>query len=141
MSTNTPLRLYRVIVPIDDIEQGARFHTELLQQAGTRISPGRHYFGCGGVILALYNPSADGDTASPRPNFEHLYFATDDLEGVYERAKRLGGLSPATGDGNLPLGDIARRPWGERSFYMNDPFGNPLCFVDEASLFTARLIE
>ncbi len=24
---------------------------------------------------------------------------------------------------------------------MSDPFGNPLCFVDETSLFTARLIE
>jgi hypothetical protein len=39
------------------------------------------------------------------------------------------------------MGAIARRPWGERSFYMRDPFGNPLCFVDEASLFTAQLIE
>jgi catechol 2,3-dioxygenase-like lactoylglutathione lyase family enzyme len=141
MNTNTPLRLYRVIVPVHDIEQGARFYAELLQQAGARVSPGRHYFGCGGVILALYNPPADGDTSLARPNSEHLYFSTGDLEDVYERAQRLGGLSSATGDGNLPLGDIARRPWGERSFYMNDPFGNPLCFVDEASLFTASLIE
>ena len=28
------------------------------------------------------------------------------------------------------------RPWGERSFYLRDPFGNPLCFVDAATLFT-----
>jgi hypothetical protein len=64
-----------------------------------------------------------------------------DLEGVYARAQRLGGLSPATGDGNLPLGDIARRPWGERSFYNERSLRHPLCFVDETSLFTARLIE
>jgi len=35
----------------------------------------------------------------------------------------------------LPMGEIARRPWGERSFYLHDPFGNPLCFVDAASIF------
>lgn len=28
------------------------------------------------------------------------------------------------------------RPWGERSFYCRDPFGNGLCFVDEKTLFT-----
>jgi catechol 2,3-dioxygenase-like lactoylglutathione lyase family enzyme len=138
--TSSP-RLYRVIVPIDDIDQGSQFYAELLRQPGTRISPGRHYFGCGGVILALYNPTADGDAAVARPNLEHLYFATNDLEGIHQRAQRIGGLSTAIGDGNLVMGDIVRRPWGERSFYMRDPFGNPLCFVDEASLFTARLIE
>ena len=26
--------------------------------------------------------------------------------------------------------------WGERSFYVRDPFGNPLCFVDADTLFT-----
>jgi hypothetical protein len=61
-----------------------------------------------------------------------------DLEAVYARAQGLGGLSPATGDGALPMGRIAQRPWGERSFYMTDPFGNPLCFVDESTLFTGR---
>jgi hypothetical protein len=34
------------------------------------------------------------------------------------------------------MGVIAQRPWGERSFYMNDPSGNPLCFVDEKTVFT-----
>jgi hypothetical protein len=34
------------------------------------------------------------------------------------------------------MGRIATRPWGERSFYLRDPFGNPLCFVDAATLFT-----
>jgi hypothetical protein len=35
-------------------------------------------------------------------------------------------------------GAIVRRPWGERSFYAVDPFGNKLCFVDRATLFTGR---
>jgi uncharacterized glyoxalase superfamily protein PhnB len=34
------------------------------------------------------------------------------------------------------MGQIANRPWGERSFYLRDPFGNPLCFVDETTVFT-----
>ena len=33
---------------------------------------------------------------------------------------------------------IRKRPWGEKSFYLRDPFGNPLCFVDENTAFTGR---
>jgi hypothetical protein len=35
-------------------------------------------------------------------------------------------------------GQIALRPWGERSFYAKDPFGNPICFVDEQTVFTGK---
>ena len=31
---------------------------------------------------------------------------------------------------------IVQRVWGERSFYANDPAGNPYCIVDEQTLFT-----
>ena len=67
-----------------------------------------------------------------------MYFAVDDLETVFACAQRLGTLSKEVGDGGLPMGEIARRPWGERSFYVQDPFGNPLCFVDAASIFTGK---
>ena len=131
-------RIFRVIMPVADIARAAHVYGSLLEQDGMRVSPGRHYFECGGVILALYDPRADGDAAEPRPNFEHVYFAVRDLEAVYDRAARIGGLAERVGDGNVPMGQIARRPWGERSFYMRDPFGNPLCFVDENTLFTAK---
>jgi catechol 2,3-dioxygenase-like lactoylglutathione lyase family enzyme len=131
-------RLFRIVIPVDDLDAAARFYATLLDEPGARVSNGRHYFSCGGVILALYNPKADGDDTTPRPNFEHVYFAVDDLEAVYRRAQKVGGLSKETGDGRLPMGEIARRPWGERSFYMFDPFGNPICFVDSASVFTGR---
>jgi catechol 2,3-dioxygenase-like lactoylglutathione lyase family enzyme len=131
------MRLYRVIVPVDEIEPAARFYAELLGQSGVRVSGGRHYFWCGDVTLALYSPKGDGDARTPRPNFDHVYFAVPELETVYARAKTIGGISEEVGDGRLPMGQIARRPWGERSFYMRDPFGNKLCFVDEATLFTA----
>ena len=133
-----PPRLYRVILPVGDIERAASYYTELLGLEGMRVSPGRHYFDCGGVILALYDPLADSDNRQARPNFDHVYFAVPDLHAVYRRAKRLGNLSDETGDGNLPMGKIARRPWGERSFYLRDPFGNPLCFVVSKTLFTGR---
>jgi catechol 2,3-dioxygenase-like lactoylglutathione lyase family enzyme len=130
------IRLFRVIVPVRHLAEAEQFYSALLAQPGFRVSPGRHYYDCGGVVVALYNPGADGDAASVRPNFEHVYFAVDDLEAAFARAEAVGGLSTETGDGQLPMGAIARRPWGERSFYMHDPTGNPLCFVDEATLFT-----
>ena len=132
------VRLFRVILPVADLDGAQRFYARLLDQDGMRVSPGRHYFRCGDVTLALYCPSADGDERQPHANFDHVYFAVEDLESVYRRAEELGGLSSEIGDGNLAMGAIARRPWGERSFYLRDPFGNPLCFVDQATLFTGR---
>ena len=123
-------RLYRVILPVDDIDRADRFYTELLGLAGERVSPGRHYFDCGGTILACYDPVADGDGKGDgwHHHFnQYFYFAVDELEAVFERAKRLG----------CPLDKgIAEMPWGERLFYARDPFGNPVCFVDDRTLFT-----
>lgn len=132
------MRLYRVIMPVEDIDFAAQFYATLFDQPGTRVSPGRHYFACGGVTLALYSPTADGDQRTPRPNFDHVYFAVDDLDELHRRAEALGGLSMEIGDGQLPMGQIATRPWGERSFYATDPFGNPLCFVDARTVFTGE---
>ena len=132
------INLFRVIIPVDEIEPAASFYAKLLDQPGFRVSGGRHYFVCGEVTLALYSPAGDGDKRSPRPNFDHVYFAVEDLEAFYRRAEELGGLSDEVGDGQQPMGRIARRPWGERSFYVHDPFGNPLCFVDSSTIFRGR---
>jgi catechol 2,3-dioxygenase-like lactoylglutathione lyase family enzyme len=137
-TVKNPPRLYRVIVPVSDIDRAAKFYGALLDIEGQRVSGGRHYFDCGGVVLALYSPKGDGDEGDARPLPEHVYFAVADLEACFERARKLGGLADETGDGGLPMGAIAKRPWGERSFYMKDPFGSPLCFVDETTLFTGR---
>ena len=122
-------------MPVNDLAAAVPFYSALFDNPGFRVSSGRHYFSCGAVILALYDPAADGDRRTPRPNFDHIYFEVDDLDAVYACARRVGGLSSETGDGQLPMGEIARRPWGERSFYMADPSGNPLCFVDAATVF------
>jgi catechol 2,3-dioxygenase-like lactoylglutathione lyase family enzyme len=122
------LRLYRVILQVSDIELATRFYQSLLQQPGQRVSPGRHYFDCGGVILACFDPRADGDDFNARPNPDHVYLAIDDLESFFNRAKTL----------NCRRIDafIRTQPWGERSFYLLDPFDNPICFVDESTVFS-----
>ena len=129
------MRLYRVILQVGDIERASAFYAELLGLPGERVSPGRHYFDCGGAILALLEPVADGDAGGARPMPDHVYFAVADLQAAFARAGRLGGLSAETGDGGLPMGHIAVRPWGERSFYAQDPFGNPLCFVQTGTTY------
>lgn len=132
------MRLYRVIMPVGDLEPAVQFYSTLLGQPGTPVSGGRHYFSCGDVILAVYCPKGDGDKGDPRPKVDYVYFAVDNLEEIYRRAEQLGGLSTSRGDGQLPMGQIATRPWGERSFYTQDPSGNPLCFVDSTTLFTGK---
>jgi len=121
-------RIYRVILPVGEIDEAARFYGALLGVPGRRVSEGRHYFDCGGVILACFDPRRDGDQFDPRPNPDHIYIAVPDLEAVFERARRLNcrEIEP----------QVAVRPWGERSFYFQDPFGNPICIVDERTIFT-----
>ena len=75
--------LYRVILPVSEIEAATSFYSTVLGSPGTRISPGRHYFECEGTILACYDPQADGDGYSATPNPEPLYFAVSDLQGVF----------------------------------------------------------
>lgn len=130
------VRIFRVILPVDDIERAANFYSTVLDTPGTRVSPGRHYFHCGGVVLACVDASAEGDGHSLRPNAEHVYFAVDDLEERHQACIAAGGDLRTPHVHDKPGGVIATRPWGERSFYCIDPFGNPICFVDHRTLFT-----
>ena len=62
-------------------------------------------------------------------------YKIDDVEAVHARAKKLGVLAPfAVHD--QPAGEVIDRPWGERSFYVTDKWGNELCFVKEGTLYT-----
>ena len=128
-------RLFRVILPAIDIDRSVAFYAAVLDDPGERVSPGRHYFRCGQTILAIVNPRADGAAGAPdpRPNSDHVYFAVDDLEGTLERVKAAG---PSGLDVPGQERSIARRPWGERSFYCQDPAGNPICFVEAGTEFT-----
>ena len=145
-------RLFRVILPVADTYAGAAFYARLFGKPGERIAPTRHYFRCGATILTLVDPRGEPSTPDPlstsagegelegpmsagkgqvamefRPNPDHVYFTVADLAAMYGRARGAGcqWLEPK----------IRRRPWGERSFYARDPFGNPICFVDETTAY------
>ncbi len=120
-------RLFRVIQPVNDIDAAAEFYGCLLGMDGTRVSTGRHYFDCGGTILACYDAQADGDLEPAAESRQHVYFSVQDVDALYARATELGCRE---------LTEIEVRPWGERSFYALDPFDNPICFVDSSTLFT-----
>jgi predicted enzyme related to lactoylglutathione lyase len=121
-------RLFRVIVPVPDIDRAAEFYARVLGISGERVWESRHYFDCGGTLLALLDPRRDGFDRDAEPNRELIYFAVDDVEEALARLLAAGGRCRDDG--------IARRAWGERSFYGWDPFGNPVCFVDAATVFT-----
>jgi catechol 2,3-dioxygenase-like lactoylglutathione lyase family enzyme len=123
-------RLFRVILPAVDMERSVAFYAAILEQPGRRVSPERHYFDCGQTILAIVRPPA---ATNIRPNYDHVYFAVDDLEAALERVKAAG---PSGLDVPGQERGIARRPWGERSFYCQDPTGNPICLVEAGTEFT-----
>lgn len=118
------MQLYRVVLPVGDIEAAADFYQDLLDVKGERVSPGRHYVGRN-PILALVDWRADGEDRDARPNQGQCYFSTDDLEAARDRAERIASPTP-----------IRTMEWGETSFYLSDPWGNPLCVVLEGSEFT-----
>jgi catechol 2,3-dioxygenase-like lactoylglutathione lyase family enzyme len=129
------VHLYRIILPVRGIDRAAAFYAAVLGQPGTRVSPGRHYFDCEGTILACFDPTLEDGYAAV-PNSEPIYFAVSDLRATFAACRTAGaafdeGSPPGVG----PLGEIARQPWGEESFYVSDPFGNPLCFVAQGSEF------
>ncbi|MBB5519669.1 VOC family protein [Amphiplicatus metriothermophilus] len=125
------MRLYRIILPVPDIEAAQSFYDALLGLSGERVSPGRRYYDLGGVVLALYDPAADGDPLGEgwrHHENQYVYIAVDDLEAAFARAKKTGAAMLSE--------RIESMPWGERLFYVRDPFGAPVCFVDAATLFT-----
>ena len=131
-SQQTP-KIFRVTLEVSKLDVAAAFYAKLLGTEGKRHPGARHYFDCGGVILALLDPTGGGLTPTVAP--KSLYFAVQDLEAVHARAKGLKALAPYKVHGE-PAGAITERPWGERSFYVVDPAGNDLCFVEEGTLYT-----
>jgi len=130
------MRLFRVLVPVKDIDAATSFYGRLLKSKGKRVSPGRHYFDCEGTILACFDPRADGEQHDAAPNPECLYLSADDLSAVYAFLKAEGvDFSTDAPPGVGPMGEIAKRPWGETSFYFSDPFGNSLCIVATETVF------
>jgi catechol-2,3-dioxygenase len=130
-------KLFRVALQVGDLAKAGEFYAQLLDDPGIPIPRGsRHYFNCGPVILALVDV-AKGAGELPQRTPDYIYFAVDNLDEIFERAKALNCLATDRyHDQNA--GEILKRPWGEVSFYVEDPWGNGLCFVDETTLFTGK---
>ena len=136
MASRSP-GVFRILLAADDLPASRRFYEKLLGTKARSVALGRIYLDAGTVILGLLDYSSRAGAPRPRPE-EAVYFATGTLDEVYRRARRLRCLSEELlhDDPASPMGEIRVRPWGERSFYAVDPSGNPLCFVDERTLFT-----
>jgi predicted enzyme related to lactoylglutathione lyase len=119
------VRVFRIAIPASRIERSRAFYESVLGLDADDTVPSRLYFHCGDVIVALIDWQVEGQGPF-RATPDDLYFATDDLDAVLDRAEAAAArvVSP-----------IETRPWGERSFYCLDPDGNRLCFVDETTLF------
>ena len=130
---NRSPKIFRVTIEVSNLDEAADFYAKLLGDPGTRHPGARHYFNCGGVILAVLDPTRGGIKPTPLP--KSLYFAVDDIAAVHGRAKSLGALAPFSVHGQ-PAAEVIERPWGERSFYVTDRWGNELCFVQEGTLYT-----
>ena len=131
--------LYRIILQVDNLDRAEEFYGKLLGARGRRIPhASRHYIDCGPVILALVDVNGENIPGlEPKPLPDYIYFAVNDADAFHARAKELNCLSTEDVHG-ASAGDLVKRPWGERSFYVHDPWGNGLCFVDENTLFTGK---
>ncbi|TMF01843.1 MAG: VOC family protein [Chloroflexi bacterium] len=126
-------KLFRVTLEVADLERATQLYAALFGLDGQRYPGARHYFDCGGVIVAVLDVSRGGMPPTPGP--KSLYFAVDDVDIVHARAEQLGVLAPYQVHGE-PASAVITRPWGERSFYVVDPWGNDLCFCENGTLYT-----
>jgi uncharacterized glyoxalase superfamily protein PhnB len=123
------VRIFRIAIPSMRHSEARAFYEQVLNMTADDTVPSRLYFHCGDVIVALIDWTIEGQDSTLHPTPDDLYFATDELDAVYERAVEAGALITS------PTED---RSWGERSFYCRDLDGNKLCFVDDTTLFLGR---
>jgi hypothetical protein len=120
--------LFRINVQVGDIEQAAKSWGAMLGVEGRPQAGSRCYFTAGAVTLQIVQVDP------PHPAAKALYFLVDDLDAMHARVGGLGWLSKELVHGQVG-GDISVRPWGERSFYAEDTWGNPLCFVERGTVY------
>jgi hypothetical protein len=123
--------LFRINVEVGNLDEAAGFYGKLFGLAGRKQAGARCYFSCGPVTLQVVDVSS---VHEPHPAAKALYFVVNDLEAIYERAKALDCLSKEVVHGSS-AGKINVQPWGERSFYAEDRWHNPLCFVEAGTIY------
>lgn len=130
-TTSDVPQFFRLNIEVGDLEAAISFYTRLLGIQGRKQAGSRCYFSCGSVTLQVLDVSS---VREPHPAAKALSFTVTDLDAAYERAGALKCVSFEDVH-DAPGGGIVVRPWGERSFYVEDPWKNPLCFVEEGTVY------
>jgi extradiol dioxygenase family protein len=120
--------LFRLNIEVGDLAEAVKFYATLLGQEGRLQAGSRCYFKAGAVTLQVIQ--IDPPHLVPKA----LYFVVDNLDEIHQRAATLNCLSTQSVHGT-PGNNPMVRPWGERSFYCGDPWGNPLCFVQADTIY------
>jgi hypothetical protein len=123
--------LFRINVEVGDLGEAEKFYTGLFGVVGRKQAGSRCYFSCGPVTLQVVDVSSE---RAPHPAAKALYFVVDNLDAIFARAKALQCLSGTDVHGAAG-GQIRVQPWGERSFYAEDRWHNPLCFVEAGTIY------
>jgi catechol-2,3-dioxygenase len=124
-------QLFRINVEVGNLAEAKAFYEQLLGVEGRLQAGSRVYFTCGAVTLQVVDVSSGG---LPHPAAKALYFTVQDLDAIFSRAQALHCLSSESIHGAAG-GGIVVRPWGERSFYAQDKWLNPLCFVEAGTVY------
>lgn len=119
---------FRMNIEVGDLDAAKTFYETLFGVNGRLQAGSRFYLASGAVTFQIVAVPA------PHPAAKALYFTVKDLDAVHARASALNALSQEKVHG-ANGGDINVRPWGERSFYAQDPWANPLCFVEEGTTY------
>jgi len=123
--------LFRINVEVGNLDEAVDFYSTLLGIVGRKQAGSRCYFTCGPVTLQMVDVSS---VRQPHPAAKALYFMVTDLDEVFVRAQALGCLAHEDVH-HAPGNAISVRPWGERSFYAEDKWANPLCFVEAGTTY------
>ena len=121
-------QFFRMNIEVGDLAKAQSFYETLFGAAGRLQAGSRLYVMAGSVTLQIVAVSA------PHPAAKALYFTVKDLDALHARAATLNALSKEMVHGESG-GAINVRPWGERSFYAEDPWANPLCFVEAGTTY------
>ena len=130
-------QFFRLNVEVNGLAAAVTFYSQLLGFEGRKQAGSRCYFTCGPVTLQVLDVGSTerGQVArEPHTLPKSLYFTVRDLEAIHAPAQALGCLSTGSIHG-ASGGGIVVRPWGERSFYVEDPWKNSLCFVEEGTVY------
>ena len=124
-------QLIRLNVEVADLDAAISFYTDLFRVRG-RKQPGTDAT-CGPVTLQVLDVSSNGQ---PHPAAKALSFTVENLEAAFDRAKALSCLSrKVSARVHRQVASSCARGASDR-FYAEDPWGKPLCFVEEGTVYT-----